>query len=384
MIDTFSNSGWPRLHDGQKRVLFEILVHGPQSRVELASRLGLSRTSLTRLARELVEVGFVEEGEMLPSAARGRPREMLRLRPGSAHFAGIKLTGDALYAVATDLSAQVVGKREYVLGSREVPDVVELIGRVVNEMLADLELPSAVGVSLAGDVRRVDGHEFVDRSVFLGWDDVPLAELVAAECGLPGFVSNDVLGLTAAHHWFGAGVGLDSMALVGVGAGVRSGLVSGGRLVVGAHGTPGKVGHPRMRGTGASCWRGHRDCVYSFVTTPAIEVNAGVEPGDYATAVRRAQLGDPRAMQAFDDAASALGIVVSQVINVFDPQKVVITGEGTAMLDLAYARFEEALGDTCDRMPAEGVIERQPFDFSHYARGAAINALRGLTGGLAG
>jgi DNA-binding Lrp family transcriptional regulator len=94
---------WPSLHDAQRTVLLEVLFHGSRSRADLARRTGLSRTSLTRLTRDLVELGFVSEGEMALPNGRGRPSEMLDLRPESACFAGIKLTGDALYAAVIDL-----------------------------------------------------------------------------------------------------------------------------------------------------------------------------------------------------------------------------------------------------------------------------------------
>ncbi|GAA4988602.1 ROK family transcriptional regulator [Actinopolymorpha pittospori] len=370
---------WPRLHDAQRRVLFEVLVHGSQSRVALARRLGLSRTSLTRLARELVDLGLVEEGDVYVSKSRGRPPEMLHVRPHAAHLLGVKLTGNALYAVVSDLTGRVEEQRQLPLRSRDVADVVSLIGQVAAELFAGREVPAAVGVCLAGDVREEDGREFVDRSIFLGWDAVPLAELVSEATGLPAVTSNDVQALTAGHQWFGAGVKVRSMVVFGLGAGIGSGLVAADGLMTGAHGRPGKIGHAHVGGVGAPCQRGHHDCVHSFLTMPAIEVNAGVQPGDYPLVVERARAGEVRALRAFRHSAYALGVVVAQFVNVLDPEKVVITGEGTDMLDFAREEFDRALDDRLEDTSSESVvIDRQPFEFSHYARGAAVGALRSL------
>jgi predicted NBD/HSP70 family sugar kinase len=368
------------LHEAQRRVLFEMLINTSQSRVALSRRLGLSRTSLTRLTRELLDLGFMEEGEVQISKLRGRPPEMLNVRPDAAHFLGINLTGDALYAVVTDMSAEVVAQAEHPLGStRKVDGVVGLIGRIAGQLLRGRERPAAIGVCLAGDVRRSDGAEFVDRSIFLGWDNVPLARLVCAVTGLPTVTSNDVQALTAAHHWFGADARLSSMVVFGVGAGIGSGLVTGNELVVGGHGRPGKIGHIRMGGDGRPCPRGHRDCVLSFVTMPAIEANAGVRPGKYPLAVKRAARGDERALAAFGNAAYALGAIVAQAVNVLDPEKVVLTGEGVDMLDIAPDEFDRALADRLEDDAARSVlIDKPSFEFSHYARGAAIGALRSL------
>ena len=70
---------WPELHDAQRTVLLELLIHGSTSRAELARRTGLSRTSLTRLTRDLVDMGFVSEGETNAPNGRGRPSEILNL-----------------------------------------------------------------------------------------------------------------------------------------------------------------------------------------------------------------------------------------------------------------------------------------------------------------
>ena len=115
---------WPDLHDAQRTVLLEVLINGSASRAELARRTGLSRTSLTRLARDLVALGLLMEGETNAPNGRGRPSEIMNLEPSAAQFAGVKLTGEALYAVVTDLQANVIETEERSLVSRYVPDVV--------------------------------------------------------------------------------------------------------------------------------------------------------------------------------------------------------------------------------------------------------------------
>jgi MarR family len=87
---------WPELHETQRTVLLEILIHGSRSRADLTRRTGLSRSSLSRLTRDLAELGLVVEGKPSSPNGRGRPSEVLHLVPDSAFFVGIKLTGDDL------------------------------------------------------------------------------------------------------------------------------------------------------------------------------------------------------------------------------------------------------------------------------------------------
>ena len=372
-----ARSAWPELNGAASAVLLELLLHGSRSRIRLAERVNLSRASLTRIARELVDLGLVAEGATEVSGSRGRPAESLLLRPDAAHFVGIKLTGDALYAVVTDLSATVVDSRSRALESRDVASVVALIASVTAELFAGRTLPAAVGVCLAGDVQKRDGLAVVERSAFLGWSDsIPLPSLVEAATGIRTTVTNDVHSLTAAHHWFGSGVGHDSLVVYGIGAGIGSGVVVEDELMEGANGRAGRIGHSRVPGAGKPCDNGHVDCVHSFVTMPAIEFNSGLA---YDDAVAAAKAGSTRALAAFDRAAFALGAVVADSVNAFDPQLVSIMGEGLDMLDFAPQTFRNAFAEHLEQVTPEGVvIERPPFDFSLYARGAAVAAMREL------
>lgn len=366
------------LHDAQRAVLLDVLFHGSRSRAELARRIGLSRTSLTRLTRDLVELGFVAEGATSAPNGRGRPSEMLDLLPESAYFAGIKLTGEALYAALIDLQATEIVTEEHPLASRDVEAVVALIGTVVERLRERYPRLAAVGVCLAGDVQPSDGRLVVEGSWFLGWESVPLADLVAEQTGLPAAVANDVQALTAAHHWFGAGVGCSSLAVVGLGAGIGAGLVVGHELVAGAHGHPGKISHIHVSDTGPRCDHGHVGCASAYVTMPAIARNAGVDVGDFDEVVRRAEAADPVAIQAFHAAGSALGVVIAQIVNLVDPQKVVVTGEGLAVFDYAADEVHAAIADHLDPDASPVVLDVHPFRFADYARAAAISAIRAV------
>jgi len=365
---------WPELHDAQRNVLREVLIHGTTSRAELARRTGMSRTSLTRLTRDLVERGLLAEGETNAPNGRGRPSEMLHLEPTAAHFVGIKLTGEALYAVVTDLHASVVRVEERQLVSRYVPDVVSQIAEIVAQCIAEHPRIASVGVCLAGDVEQVRGRSVVVGSHFLGWDNVPLGSLLEAEIGLPIATSNDVQALTEAHHWFGAGVGCSSFVLIGLGAGIGAGIVVNDQLIRGSRGHPGKVGHVRVRDAGPSCDRGHTGCASAYVTIPAILHNAA--DTDFERVIERAEAGDNAAVAAIDDAGFALGAVIAQLINFVDPEKVVITGEGLGVARAGSAGLESALAERLDPAAERSDVEVRDFAFADYAWAAAVGAIR--------
>ena len=365
---------WPELHEAQRDVLLDVLIHGSRSRADLARRTGLSRATLSRISRDLVELGLVSEGDAAPPTGRGRPSEILRVRSEAAHFVGIKLTGDALYAVLSDLHANVLETVEVHLESQGVAEVVQLIAGTVESFTSRHDRVVAVGVCLAGDVEEIDGRSLLVDSNFLGWDNVPLVDLVQDATGLPAAVANDVQALTVAHHWFGAGLGCRSMVLIGLGAGIGSGIVANDELVGGSRGHSGKISHTLVSLTGAVCDRGHEGCASAFVTIPAVLRNAGAD--DFQTTLDRRAAGDTRSSTAIDWAALALGEVVAQLINIVDPDRVIITGEGLAIARLATDAFESGLAGRLDPASSPSPVVLQDFEFSDYAWAAAIGAIR--------
>jgi predicted NBD/HSP70 family sugar kinase len=355
-------------------VLLDVLIHGSRSRAELGRRTGLSRASLMRLTRDLVEFGFVTEGGAAESSGRGRPSDLVHVRPEAAHFAGIKLTGDTLYGAVTDLHANVVATAERSLDSREVDDVVALIAEVVAGFRAEYPRLAAVGVCLAGDVHIVEGKSVVVGSDFLGWSKVPIQSLVESATGLPASIWNDVQALTLGHHWFGAGVGCSSLVLIGLGAGIGSGIVVEGELIRGGHGRPGKVGHISVTSDGPVCDRGHVGCASAFVTIPAILRNAGSE-GFWET-LELAKSGDPVATAAFHAAGRALGAVVAELNNIIDPEKIIVTGEGLAMAEFAREQVLAEIDTRRDPAAQPVTLDLHAFNFSDYAWAAAISAIK--------
>jgi predicted NBD/HSP70 family sugar kinase len=347
---------WPALHDAQRAVLREVLVHGSRSRADLARRVGLSRASLTRLTRDLVELGLVAEGETRPLEGRGRPSEMLRLRPEAAHFVGIKLTGEALYAAVTDLHAEVIATEERPLSDRSVDAVVELMVELVGMLRVRFPRLSAVGICLAGDVEMIRGRSVVVGSHFLGWEAVELQLLVEREVGIPVTVDNDVQALTMAHHWFGAGVGCHSLAVVGFGAGIGAGIV--------------------VSENGPGCDRGHPGCVSAYATMPALLRNAGA--ASLVDAIASAEGGDATAMDALERAGRALGVVVATLADLIDPEKIIITGEGLAVARFSRSSLEDEVVRRLDPASERVHLELQDFAFTDYAWAAAISAIRNL------
>lgn len=236
-------------------------------------------------------------------------------------------------------------------------------------------------MSVSGDVDRPGGA--VRYSPFLGWRDVPLAELVGAATGLTVTVENDVKALTVAEQWFGEGVGADSFALATVGVGIGCALVVNGRLVAGGYGVAGEIGHiPVAAGDGPACHCGSRGCVEAIACEEAIVARARRATGepdlDMAAAIDRAHGGDAAVRAVFDEAGKAIGLGLAAMVNLVGPERVVVSGEGVAAYDLFEEQIRAAFTTQAFGAAARCPLVVRPLPWEEWARGAAAVSIQSL------
>ena len=367
------------------QVFHTVLAHGPLSRAEVTRRTGLSPGAVTKASAPLLEDDWIEEvGPPPGDRVAGRPATLLSVRAARAGFIGVKVTADELFAVRTDLTAHPLATRRTELDSQDVGSVVQAMDKLVRRLTTGQAARGApqvegLGVAISGDV---DGHTgVVHRSPFLNWQGVPLARLVEEATGLPTVIENDVRALTVAEQWSGAGAGLSSFAVVTVGTGIGAGLSIGGKVVSGAHGVAGEVGHLPVGGD-RMCTCGNVGCVESIAATQAIVEQARQAAGDpkltMADAVRLARGGNRQVLAVFTRAAQALGLAIAAVANLIGPERIIISGEGVAFYDLFAEQIRETFTAQAFGAAKDCDLIVRPLPFEEWARGGAAVAAQNL------
>ena len=365
------------------RALLALISTGPMGRGDLAEHLGLSAATTTRTVRPLIEAGLIEEQPPAEVAGPGRPTRLLAVVPSCATVAGIKLTDDRLYAVLTDPLGQVLVRDSQPLPQTDVRSVTALIASVVAQLARRCgRRPDAIGISLGA---AVVGRRTVVVASFLGWRDVPLAAMVAEATGLPCVAANDVRAFAYAEAWFGAGRGKDPFALVTLGAGIGCGIVVDGEIVSGAQGAAGSVGHLPVDPSGPSCEIGHPGCARALASTSGILRAAAehLECGAEELSLELLLSPDMRGNRGVDGvlrrAALAVGRVVGMLVAYVDPELVVVSGEGVAVVEAYREVFEAEVGALRHWAAAPVPVLLRPFEFDEWARGAAALALEQWT-----
>lgn len=359
-----------------------LLQHGPLSRAEIGRRTGLTPGAVTKVATPLMVDGWITEvGRPTTERASGRPATLIAVRAERALFAGVKVTGEELIGVLADLTARPLAASRVRLDSRDVGTVVLAIARLVDELramagLTQVDTLHGIGVTISGDVDSRLGT--VQYSPFLDWRRVPLAQLVETAAGAPTVIENDVRALTVAEQWFGAGAGLSTFALVTVGAGIGAGLSIGGRVVSGAHGVAGEVGHLPVSGVDRICTCGNTGCVEAVASTHAITEQARQATGNarltMEEAVRLAHAGDPEVRAVFAGAGRAVGLALACVANLIGPERIIISGEGVASYDLFADHIRQSFVDHAFGAAVDCDLVVRPLPFEEWARGGAAVA----------
>jgi len=348
-----------------------LLTGGPLYRAEVAARTGLSSAAVTKVTRPLIEGGYLREDDLESDGGRiGRPGTPLRVCADRACFLGVKVTADMVFAVVTDLLGSIRAVRHRPLPGTGVTEVVASIAPLVADLVGALpgsrDRIGRLGVTVGGEVDAAAG--VVRSSPFLGWEAVPLAELVAAATGLPTVVDNDVRALTVAEQWFGAGVGARTFALVTIGAGVGSGIVVDGTLLTGANGVAGKIGHLPVS-DGPPCGCGGSGCVQAIAATPAICLRLGVRSLDQA--IDLAARDRPAAREVFADAGRAVGRALAALANLVGPERIILSGEGVAAYRFLEPTLRAAFAAQAYGAAAECELVVRALSFDEWARGAA-------------
>jgi predicted NBD/HSP70 family sugar kinase len=365
-------------------VFTTVLTGGPLSRAEVAYRTGLSPAAVTKAMRPLAAAGYLAEEAMDDNVLRrvGRPANPVRVRAERCFFAGVKVTADELIGVVTDLEATVRAVCHRPLVSREVGDVVEELAGTVGDLLE--ESPAyrrsfgGIGVSVGGDVDPENG--VVRYSPFLSWRQVPFVSQVSTATGLAVQLENDVRALTVAEQWFGSGVGAESFAVVTVGTGIGCALFVNGRVIAGARGVAGEIGHLVVDRSGPLCHCGNRGCVEAIASNSAIlgQVRAatGDEVADLDSAIELARNDFPGVRQVFAVAGRAIGMALAAVANFVGPERIVISGDGLAAYDLFEEQIRTTFANQAFGAAGECDLIVRPLSFDDWARGAAAVAIQ--------
>lgn len=381
----------------RQQVFERVRAAGLIPRVQVAKELGVSPASVTTLTQELIESGLIEEvsAQREGEAGRGRPAVALGVRAGAHLVAGMKLSDREHTAVVVDFAGNLIADDVIARspGPMALPELLTametLLARVCAKAGIEMRALTAVGLGVPGFVDCEEGmvlwsSVLIDRGV-------PLARAASMRFGLPVHVDNDANLVTLAELWFGAGRGLSDFAVVTIEHGVGMGCVINHRIYRGAKGLGMELGHTKVQLDGALCRCGQRGCLEAYVADYALAreattaLNWSHKEGQPISILLEslydhAKAGNTAARSIFRRAGRYLAVGLSNVVNLFDPSLIILSGE-RMRYDYLYAaetlaEMEQLAIQTGRPKPP---IEIHAWGDLLWAHGAAALALSEVT-----
>ena len=291
----------------------------------------------------------------------------------------MKIVADHVAFVEVGVDGQVLRSSSAPLDASS-PLAPTQIAALAGEFLAQSQGATflGVGVGVPGSVEH-QGEGIVD-STQLGWNRVPLGDTLRNGLGLPVAIDNNVNALSVAERLFGCGRESSDFAVVTIGTGVGAGIISDGRVLRGFRGGAGDLGHVPMDPNGPRCQCGNLGCLEAFIGERALVSSAmdrgAIRPeGTYEDLLSAAREGNEQAQGVFAQAGTLFGRALAGVLNVVDPELVIILGEGVVAWPYWHDTFENSLRSALVPSKRGIPVVVENWDEDRWAQGAAALVL---------
>jgi len=374
-------------------VMDAIRRFGPVSRVEISQLTDLSATTVSAITAALLDDRLITPLQVgaVRDAGRGRPRVMLKLNPDAAHVVGVKLASDQIAVAATNFCADILSSLSLPIRidrqtASVIADLVEDgVRRCVGDAGLDMSQISGVCVGLPGVVERAAG--VCRQSPILQERDVPFGADLTRRLGAPVSIDSDVNLVTLAEHWFGQARDLNDFLVVNVERSLGLGILHNGELFRGANGLSPDLGDLMVRPPRSG---GGRLADVASEASVLGEADALLRGGDHdalpagrgmALILQRADDGDARCVAALAAAGEALGFAIANLITLFAPPKVIISGRAMAMSDYFIGPLRKTVAALLPASLSDvSEIVVREWSEGNWVRGAAAMTLRDLYG----
>jgi glucokinase-like ROK family protein len=340
-----------------RKVLKLIRDNPPISRAEIARVSGLSAPTVSRIVDDLIKDGLVEEIGMGASSGGRRPT-LLRFSPNNNFIIGIDLGTTNIYGVLANLEAEIISEEKTPTRVEEgFYNIMDRTLKIIKKLKSLLGRKQGrlcgIGMAVAGLINRK--RNIVEFSPNFHWHDVDIIKYMAPKVDIPIFFDNVTRVMALGELCYGVGKKYKNFICVNVGYGIGAGIIINGQPLYGAKGMAGEFGHITLeKDSKIQCYCGNFGCLEALSSGNGIARAARLELEKGAKSILRdmcndnldnltaemvadaAKKGDALAWNVFHRAAEYLGIGISALINLFNPEAIVIGGGVTMAGDILF------------------------------------------------
>ena len=373
-------------------ILHAIRDAGSVSRIDISNSTGLSQSTVTGITAELLREGVVLERTSHKSGGGRRPVP-LSLNPQGAFTVGVHLSVTHVNVVLMDFQASILNtySEKLVPADLSVEKVIDTLVQAVQSCLWDADFSknqvSGIGIAIPGLTNSREGH--IHYLPNYDWKDIKLAEIINKRMGVPVYVENSANTLVVFEQWFGVGRGSNNFLLVTTEQGIGMGMVVDGKIYRGNRGVAGEFGHTIVDRGGPICRCGEKGCLEAICGNNGIlrEADAAVKkkywkreqkgPLTIEEVLDAAQNGNEKLVAIYRNVGEKLGIGLSNLHKLLDPEKIIISGKGILAGDLLFEPMKTTLNKDISFLEGSPTrIHIQKWKPTNYARGAGALVLQ--------
>jgi len=344
-------------------VLDAVREHGALTQVEIAGVTGLSAATVSNLVKELDGAGAVR---LTPSIRNGRRAVRVSVESGEG-LVGAAVFGDRDVRVAigsADTAEPVSQKRMPLPADHAADEGMARAARMIQEMAEasghSMDDLASLVVGLPAPIDTVSG-EVGSTGILPGWRGVPVAEAMEVAYGLRVRLENTANLAAIGEARYGAMQGISTGVYLKMSYGVGAGIIIGGELFRGSTGTAGEIGHVTIDENGPVCRCGNRGCLDTYVGVQA--VLAALRPSHGSLTLRdvisRALEGDLGCRRVLEDSGRHVGVALAGVVNLLNPEMVVVGGQVARVGELVLRPMREAV-ERCAIPSAVASVKLRP------------------------
>jgi len=376
----------------QNVLLNLIRAHAPVSRLQLATLSGLSTGTVVSIVSELLKHQIVIE-QGIADSPLGRKAGLIELNPEGGYVIGLSLVEDDRIAVVLlNLLGEIVSSSGWNAPMRDHADIaVQIIAEKVNAFLLQCEVPRSkilgLGCGLPGNVNARTGRS-VDNWIH-NWHDLSISSPLSQALNMPVFIDNVVNCLGSYARLFGDGKQYQDFLVITLGWGVGMAMIINGDLYRGARGSGGEFGHIPIVPAGRRCECSKRGCLEAYVADHGLlksyhelclthPDDPSFSPGLSLSAIHAAaQQGNEALHAIFTEAGELLGTALATMINILNPECILITGNAVHQDNLIFSSMHDALSEHVFSQLGEDLpILIKPTTDDSWAQGAGSLVLR--------
>lgn len=330
--------------------------HAPISRVKIAKVSNLAPASVTKITRHLIEKGIITETERQASTG-GRCAISLAPNSENIYVIAIKIGRKLLSLSRYNLTGHKSTDKRINIEKKDGEQLIELLKHEIQTLINDEQALgnkiSAISVTLSGLINPQQGR--VIYTAFGKLSNTALVDILESRFNIPTYIGNHTRALALAEHYFGATKNCQDSIVISIHHGVGSGIIVHGQELLGANFNIGEIGHIQVNPNGTQCHCGNFGCLETEVSDTVIveKVKQAISRGEYTPLSEKtlnieniyqaAAIGDPLCEKIVAEAGSYLGKTIAILINMLNPEKIVIAGKITTAQNTLFSSIKQCI-----------------------------------------